>query len=63
MSSLYAGDLGPGLPAGARAGFVDAMAHASVVVAIVAALGAALAWRGLPAAAGLEPEGAPVTAR
>jgi EmrB/QacA subfamily drug resistance transporter len=67
MSSLYAGrlegapevvqeSLGAAVGIGsfaepARDAFVHAMARASLVVAVVAALGAALAWRYLPGAA------------
>jgi uncharacterized membrane protein YozB (DUF420 family) len=46
-SSLYATQLSDGIPA--REAFVHAMSRASIVVAIVAALGALIAWRYLPA--------------
>jgi EmrB/QacA subfamily drug resistance transporter len=42
----------------AREAFVHAMSRASIVVALVAALGAVIAWRHLPAR-GLAPDGAP----
>jgi hypothetical protein len=50
MASLYTG----GLPVSdaARANFIDAMSTASVVVAVIAGLGALIAWRYLPASAG-----------
>jgi predicted MFS family arabinose efflux permease len=41
--------LGAGVVDPARAAFVDAMSRASLVVAVVAALGAVVAWRYLPA--------------
>jgi hypothetical protein len=50
MSSLYATQLSEGLPAGEA--FVYAMSRASIVAALVAALGAFIAWRHLPAGAG-----------
>lgn len=37
------------MPAAAREAFVAAMSRASIVVAVVAALGAIVAWRYLPA--------------
>jgi EmrB/QacA subfamily drug resistance transporter len=46
LASLY----GEGAPIGAaREAFVHAMSRASIVVAVVAALGALIAWRSLPA--------------
>jgi len=42
---------GPEAAAAARDAFVDAMSRASLVVAVVAALGAVIAWRYLPARA------------
>jgi MFS family permease len=44
MASLYTG----GFPVAAREAFVGAMSTASVIVAVVAALGALIAWRHLP---------------
>jgi uncharacterized membrane protein YeaQ/YmgE (transglycosylase-associated protein family) len=51
MSSLYSGPLSDGLAddGAAREAFVHAMSGASIVVALVAALGALIAWRYLPA--------------
>ena len=49
MSSLYAGRLGDGMTGGEREAFVDAMSRAAIVVAVVAALGALIAARYLPA--------------
>ena len=49
MASLYSTEL-PGSPSVvAREDFVDAMATSSIVIALVAALGALVAWRFLPA--------------
>jgi EmrB/QacA subfamily drug resistance transporter len=45
-------ELGGGLADVAREAFVHAMARASLVAALVAALGAVIAWRYLPASAG-----------
>jgi EmrB/QacA subfamily drug resistance transporter len=53
---------GPGAAATAREAFVEAMSRASLVVAVVAALGAVVAWACLPARAAapvLVAEGAP----
>ena len=47
----------------ARAAFVHAMSRASLVVAIVAALGAVIAWRHLPSLSVAEDDGAPGTER
>ena len=47
----------------AREAFVHAMSRASLVVAIVAALGAVIAWRHLPALSVAEDDGAPGTER
>jgi hypothetical protein len=41
--------LGDGIADAAREAFVHAMSRASIVVALVAALGACIAWRFLPA--------------
>jgi MFS family permease len=41
--------LGPQVAGAARAAFVEAMSTASIVVAVVAAIGAVIAWRYLPA--------------
>ena len=51
MASLYSTELPASPSAAAREDFVDAMATASIVVALVAALGALVAWRFLPARA------------
>jgi hypothetical protein len=54
MSSLYSAHAGESLGAAAgpaREAFVYAMSRASIVVALVAALGAVIAWRHLPARA------------
>jgi EmrB/QacA subfamily drug resistance transporter len=48
MASLYGGPL-PMDTTAARAAFIDALSTASLVVAVVAALGALLTWRHLPA--------------
>jgi hypothetical protein len=50
------GTLGPQIADAAREAFVHAMSRASIVVALVAALGAVVAWRYLPARAA-EPDG------
>jgi hypothetical protein len=42
------GSLGPAIADAAREAFVHAMSRASIVVALVAALGAVVAWRFLP---------------
>ena len=51
MSSLYAGQLSGDVPDAAREAFVSAMSTASIVVALVAAAGAFIAWQYLPARA------------
>jgi hypothetical protein len=53
--SLAAGtQMGPDIASAAREAFVHALAGASVLLAIVAALGAIIAWRYLPARASAE---------
>ena len=47
--------MGPDVANAAREAFVQAMSGASLVVAIVAAVGAAIAWRFLPACAATDP--------
>jgi EmrB/QacA subfamily drug resistance transporter len=54
------GNLHPEVADVAREAFVHAMSRASLVVAVVAALGAVIAWRSLPARA---PDGHPAPAR
>jgi hypothetical protein len=49
MSSLYAGELADAVAGPAREDFLHAMSRASAFVAVVAALGAWIAWRYLPA--------------
>ena len=56
------GSLGPDIADAAREAFVHAMSRASIVVALVAALGAFLAWRYLPAREA-EPQQGEVDAR
>ena len=51
MSSLHHGPSSPTASRRAREAFVHAMSRASLVVAVVAALGALIAWRYLPAVA------------
>ena len=51
MSSIYATQVADGLPA--PEAFVHAMSRATAVVAVVAALGAVIAWRHLPAVDGV----------
>ena len=65
MSSIYGSklpELGVAVQGGsaeaAREAFVDAMSRASIVVAVVAALGAVIAWRYLPTRSGAAAEGA-----
>jgi EmrB/QacA subfamily drug resistance transporter len=61
--SLGAGtQLGPDVAEAAREAFVHAMSGASIVVAVVAALGAVIAWRYLPARAATVPVGVSASA-
>jgi hypothetical protein len=52
---------GPEAAAAARDAFADAMSRASIVVAVVAALGAVVAWRYLPPRAATAAPAAPAT--
>jgi MFS family permease len=56
VGSLMASLAGPHDPLASPGVFVDAMARASLAVAVVAAVGAVIAWRYLPAAARRSPE-------
>jgi DHA2 family multidrug resistance protein-like MFS transporter len=62
-AAIQAGDsLRPDIADAAREAFVHAMSRASLVVALVAALGAVIAWRSLPSSpipAPLRPQRAP----